>query len=354
MGVPATRLHFLGGVAGWGYPAVGDDQLPVLKATLHFAGGGTEEMVFRNGRRLPITLDSLTSRNRRGFPIHEARTDPLALGRGSRHQRDRVSHPRKLRTITWPRRCLPSRRTTDRAEPSRPPRRHRRPSRRRQRCVRRPRVPCGFWIVGGGSSHDFQRFFNLADVATLGELPGAVVAYTENTDEIASAAPFADAIYLSNNKPIGNAASRGCVSACAVRQGSPADPSRVVVQLGRLAVHNRDLVGGGARSHDRYGEFEVTVLTDVKSPVSAGLPASFKVSDELYHYVRDDSGVPPLSWPRGSLRMMGESFPAAWLSQVRDGRVVCYPGDTMARRTATRRIASCCSRLRNGPPDVSR
>ncbi len=52
VGVAASRLHFLGGVAGWGYPAVGDDQLPVLKVTLHFAGGASEELLFRNGQEI--------------------------------------------------------------------------------------------------------------------------------------------------------------------------------------------------------------------------------------------------------------------------------------------------------------
>ena len=36
-------------------------------------------------------------------------------------------------------------------------------------------------IVGGGSSHDFQRFFNLADVATLKATGKASVHYTETT-----------------------------------------------------------------------------------------------------------------------------------------------------------------------------
>ena len=48
VGVAAARLHFLGGVAGWGYPAV-SDKLDALKATLHFADGTKQEMVFKNG-----------------------------------------------------------------------------------------------------------------------------------------------------------------------------------------------------------------------------------------------------------------------------------------------------------------
>ena len=51
VGMPAARLHFLGGIGGWAWPMGGDDtkNIPVLKVVLHFANGGTEEMVFRNG-----------------------------------------------------------------------------------------------------------------------------------------------------------------------------------------------------------------------------------------------------------------------------------------------------------------
>ena len=49
VGVAARRLHFLGGIAGWGFPFVQDKQLPVLKVTVLFVGGAREEMVFKNG-----------------------------------------------------------------------------------------------------------------------------------------------------------------------------------------------------------------------------------------------------------------------------------------------------------------
>jgi uncharacterized protein len=44
----ATKLHFLGGVAGWGYPAVKDKD-PVLTVTVHYAGGESEKLTMSNG-----------------------------------------------------------------------------------------------------------------------------------------------------------------------------------------------------------------------------------------------------------------------------------------------------------------
>ncbi|MBL9174097.1 MAG: ThuA domain-containing protein, partial [Verrucomicrobiales bacterium] len=330
VGVPASRLHFLGGVAGWGYPAVADDQLPVLKATLHFAGGGTEEMVFRNGQEIADYIGQFDVPKSKGLPQFTRRgqirwhtaevrgtnvIESLTLESYDNHVAPTVF---AITADNGPRGAVQA------AAPAAPA-----PAPDAATATATLRAaPAGslrILIVGGGSSHDFQRFFNLADVATLRELPGAVVAYTENTDEIASAAPFTDVLYLSNNKPIQSPASREAVFR-QVQSGKGLlliHPALWYNWADQWPQYNRDLVGGGARSHDRFGEFEVTVLTDVKSPVSAGLPETFKVSDELYHYVRDEGGVPPLVLATGKSPKDGRVFPVVWLSQVRDGRVAC-------------------------------
>jgi uncharacterized protein len=48
--VRATALHFLGGVAGWGFPYGGDSlaNTPVAKVTVVYEGGKTEELLFKN------------------------------------------------------------------------------------------------------------------------------------------------------------------------------------------------------------------------------------------------------------------------------------------------------------------
>src|SRR6185369_8563130 len=47
-GFKANRLHFLGGVTGWGYNGRGEPS-PVMKLTVVYADGQNEEMVFQNG-----------------------------------------------------------------------------------------------------------------------------------------------------------------------------------------------------------------------------------------------------------------------------------------------------------------
>lgn len=326
VGVAASRLHFLGGVAGWGYPAVGDDHLPVLKVTLHFAGGANEELLFRNGQEIADYIGQFDVPKSKGLPQwtrrgqirwHSADVQGTnVIERMTLESFDNHVAP-TLFAITaenGPRSATPSKEAaaqktgSDAAE------------------VLANAAPGSLRIlvVGGGSSHDFQRWFNLQDLEVLRKLPKAVVVYTETTADIADAAPHCDVIYLANNKPIGRPESRQAVF------------DHVKAGKGLLLVHpalwynwadwpeyNRQLVGGGSRSHDRYGEFEVTVLSDVQSPVSAGLPVSFKITDELYHDVRDDQGIARKVLATGKSPADGRVFPVAWVSQMGKGRLAC-------------------------------
>jgi type 1 glutamine amidotransferase len=328
VGVPANRLHFLGGVAGWGFPAVRDDQLPVLKTTVYFADGSTEELIQRNGQEIADYIGQIDVPKSKGLPQFTRRGQIRWLtqdikGTGVIEKLTLESYDNHVAPTLFAITADNGPRGAGQSAVSNPTPTATVASVATQ-LESAPKTALRILIVGGGTHHDFQRWFNLADVETLRELPGAVVAYTENTDDIAAAAANADVIYLSNNKPIGSAASRKAIF------------DHVQAGKGLLLIHpalwynwadwpeyNRQLVGGGSKSHDKYGEFEVTVLGNVKSPVSAGLPASFKITDELYHHIRDDQGVPPLVLATGKSPVDGREFPVLWLSQNRDGRIVC-------------------------------
>lgn len=51
LGFAAKKLFFLGGIAGWGYPAV-EDKVDAAKITVYYTGGETEEFVLKNGVEL--------------------------------------------------------------------------------------------------------------------------------------------------------------------------------------------------------------------------------------------------------------------------------------------------------------
>ena len=85
---------------------------------------------------------------------------------------------------------------------------------------------------------------------------------------------------------------------------------------------NASYVGGGARSHDKLGEFEVTI-TQPDHPLMKGVPAKFKVTDELYHVVPDPKGTPiEVLATATSLRSTGRRFRASGSSSIRRARVV--------------------------------
>lgn len=90
--------------------------------------------------------------------------------------------------------------------------------------------------------------------------------------------------------------------------------------------YNRLLVGGGARSHDKYGEFEIAVKA-AKHPVMAGIPATFKINDELYHSEIDPQGTPVEVLAEARNLSTGKTYPSVWIVKHPHARIVCIaPG----------------------------
>jgi len=323
VGIPVGRLHFLGGVGGWAYPYGGESSkgLPVAKVTVHFAGGATEEFVLRNG----VEIADYIGR----FDVP-----------GSREVPDLANHGRQIRAFTKTVKgtgvvesiTLESLNTVVAttfvgitAESPGPNGASLSPA-----VAPVPAAPPVFqWgpglrtlIVGGGSSHDFQRFFNLADVATLNGTGRVSANYTEATRDLADAIRGVDVLYLSNNKPFGDEATRAAVLAHAA------------AGKGMLIVHpalwynwdkdwpayNRELAGGGSRGHDRYGEFEVTV-TDPDHPLTQGLPAKFTLSDELYYFEPDPKGTPIKVLATAHSKQRDKTYPMIFVVQHPNARI---------------------------------
>jgi type 1 glutamine amidotransferase len=177
-------------------------------------------------------------------------------------------------------------------------------------------------IVGGGQSHDFDRWFNRADVATLGGA-GLSVHYTDRAIDIASALKQIDVLLLTNNKPIPDVKTREAVFEFARRGG------------GLVLVHpalwynwkdwpeyNRVLVSGGSRGHDKYGSFRVE-LTRGDHPVTAGVPQVFAIRDELYHHKIDPQGAGVEVLARAKSPHSGKTFPIVWTVKHPKARIAC-------------------------------
>jgi putative membrane-bound dehydrogenase-like protein len=349
VGFAARQLHFLGGVGGWAYPCCGDNKnegLPVVKVTLHFAGGATEEMVLKNG----VEFADYIGR----FDVPGSKEAPELLQRGQLRWfskevrgRDVIEH---ISLESFNNSVAPAF-VGITAELAESPVSSASPSASRQEPVAsssaaREAAPVStqaklfaaeggrgagasaanttrVLIVGGGSSHDFGRWFNEADSKTLSASGKSTVGYTDKPDAILSALKDLDVLYLSNNQPMTNAALRKAIFDFAdAGKGLLLVHPALWYNWADWPEYNRALVGGGARSHDKYGEFEV-IVDAPDHPLMSGVPKTFKITDELYHFQRDEQGAAMEVLASGRNLATGKSYPAVWITKHPKARIVC-------------------------------
>ena len=321
----AARVHLLGGIAGWGWRPGADDQVyPSAKIILTHADGETETWTLTNGVHLvdyngdafecpgskkvdgivtdgqirlisravkgkaPITKIALESFDNITAPTFAAVS--LELGEGGTVADATIGTPDvpvvKPVSFTWGKGIKTL-------------------------------------IVGGGSSHDFGKWYDKADSATLSEGGLASVNYTDKPMNVAPALKDIDVLVQTSNQNMKDGLLRQ-----AIMDFADAGKGLVLVHpalwynWGDWPEYNRVLVGGGTRGHDRFGEFEVK-LSDVKHPVTAGVPASFKITDELYNSIVDPKGTPILVLATATSPINGKTFPSVWIVQHPKARIVC-------------------------------
>jgi type 1 glutamine amidotransferase len=145
-------------------------------------------------------------------------------------------------------------------------------------------------IVGGGSSHDFNRWYKQADAETLSKDGFATVTYISNPDSMAYFLPTTDVLYLCFNQPINNPKSRQeILDFVASGKGLVMGHAALWYNWKDWPEYNVQLVSGGTRGHDRYGSFEVNVINDSHA-VTRGIQKKFTLKDELYRYEMDPKG----------------------------------------------------------------
>lgn len=177
-------------------------------------------------------------------------------------------------------------------------------------------------IVGGGGSHDFDRWFNLEDSKILTEA-GANVRYTDQPKNILAVLDELDILYLSNNQPLPDPELRQSIFDF-VESGNDLLLVHAAIwyNWNDWAAYNQKLVGGGSRSHGPYGEFKVQVV-DTNHPVMESVPATFTIKDELYRFEKDRKGSDIHVLAKGIEPDTGEEYPVAWTVDYGKGQIVC-------------------------------
>ncbi len=308
VGLAASRLHFLGGVAGWGGGRGGNT--PAMTATLHFVGGATQVADLRAGREFMDYIargEIPASQFAEGIVSeHQVRTFAIPVRNGAVIEKMVLESAGNLiaptvvaitaelgspSTDVIPAAAIETRPVPARAAAGR-------------RNVPPATAPTGqkfaepkradtlrVLLVGAGSSHDFPRFFLGADAEMLRAAGGIDTAGTPNVDEAIALLAQADVLVLSaNHGSFGGAAFQE-----ALNRFADAGKGVILLHPGvwynwpATTGFNKRFVGGGAKSH---GAGEFTVFNRVAAhPVMRGVPAEFKIQDEHYRVVLD-AGTP--------------------------------------------------------------
>ena len=316
-GIKASKLHFLGGVGGWAFPFTQTENLPVAKIILHYDGSDTEEIILKNG------VEIADYNGRQDVPGSTAVPD-LGLRGQVRTFSKTLRHPGTIRKIVLE--------STDSAvapvfvaitaELGDKP----------QQAVDASGASASgnggaeaskirVLTVGGNMHHDFKRWFGQADSATLA--PKASATYTEDIATVLPALKDIDVLYLSNNQPMNDPELRKAIFAHAeAGKGMLLAHAALWYSWKDWPEYNRVLVGGGSKSHDKFGEFEVTVQ-ETGHPIMQGVPTTFKITDELYHHQWDEKGSSGKVLATGKSPVTGKTFPVAWITEHPKGRIVC-------------------------------
>ena len=295
VGFEANRLHVLGGVGGWAYPFDAErlKNKPVAKITAHFAGGGTEELTFTNGVEF---ADYIGSGDNFNVPGSTAVPDLVRSGQLRYFSVDlkRTAKIDRIVVESFNNEIAPTfvGLTVEKAEGPV----------KKVAAVAPAAAPAPkrtmAWgkgakalLVGGGASHDYEKWFNEYDSKLLNDSGRYTARYFEPQELNADLVKSADVIMISANKAFPDKAVREAIFA------------HVNAGKGLVLLHpglwynwtdwpefNQQLAGGGSRGHDKFGEFEVKVTKPEHALVKA-VPPSFPISDELYYFEPDAAGA---------------------------------------------------------------
>jgi hypothetical protein len=176
-------------------------------------------------------------------------------------------------------------------------------------------------IVGGGSSHDYGQWFNRADSTTLAAA-GAQVGYTDVPGEVLPQLTGVDVLYLSNNQPLPDPVLREAIFRhVADGKGLIIGHAGAWYNWSDWPEYYRSLIGGGARSHMDYGDFEVNVVAP-DHPIMQGVPSSFTIRDELYRFVPDPAGPAMTVLATAREAATGTVHPIVWTVRSPKGRII--------------------------------
>jgi putative membrane-bound dehydrogenase-like protein len=359
-GFKANRLHFLGGVTGWGFNNNGDDS-PVLQITIHTMQGQRETLLCKNGVEFADFIrrvDVPGSKFAEGIvKTHQLRSftkqlsGPLEIDRITLESADGHAAP-TIVAITAELADANAAPLTSSANPKvgtgtltlngnntytgstvitgtlvvagaagedanfKPQFTDAVPQPPAARPANGPRV----LLVGGGSSHDFVKFFGETDKAMLAPHVGWVD-FTQNANGVPAILDRVDVLVWSANQPVSSATCKALIDYANSGKGIVALHPGTWYAWKNFPEWNAQVIGGGTRGHDKLGPYTVKV-TNANSPITKGVSPSFEITDELYNYNADPAATPIDVLAEATSPNTGKTFPQVFMVKHPKARIV--------------------------------
>lgn len=176
-------------------------------------------------------------------------------------------------------------------------------------------------LVGGGSSHDFERWYRQEDVKTIEATGSYRVTYTDKPDSIPAYLKNTDILVLSNNQPIGAAGQTAITKFVEKGKGLVLLHAAVWYNWEDWPMYNLNYVGGGSRSHEKFQEFKNYVVNPAH-PITQGVPEKFEFKDELYRHVFDPQAKGAEVLVIGQSNETDKVYPVVYTVKHRKAKIV--------------------------------
>jgi|UniRef100_UPI0037846874 putative membrane-bound dehydrogenase-like protein len=352
----AASLHMLGGVAGWAWPYGGEGVIgnPAMTVHVEYADGDKEAIVLKNGEHFADYI------GRAEVPLSDDAGDFTRRGQ-LRYLAFNLKKKAQLKKLTLETSgsiiapctvaiTASTEKAAVKSDAGTPARKGRAPNAGKSARTTPetgpkeggkgdgPLVPAApvqweagktrILVIGGGSSHNFKDFFGKTDVATL-KAAGFTVHYTEDRDQAAAELANADAAIISVNRKFFDTAAyrKALFEFAAAGKGIVMLHPGTWYGFGGWPELNAQIVGGGARGHDKIHPFDVKALK-ADHPVMKDVPASFTVEDELYYVNAEPDKIPEGTAPIEVLAETSNSdkyqkpHPSVWITKHPKAKIV--------------------------------
>lgn len=308
-GFPIGSVQVIGGIGAYAHPFIKEIK-PILKWTWHYADGSAEEVILKNGvefadwighhdvpgsRHISTMLTEDSWGQVRLFEVKPGKSTPV----------DRID------LDSFDNEFAPTLFAMTAALPGAVPK------------AAGAKPAADVVIFGGGSSHDFDADYKTRDMATLAGANVKSVQYTDSAATVFGQFARLKTLVLCTNQPVEEAMWRGAFFQYLARGGG-----LVVLHPANWynwpdwPEYNKTATGGGARSHEAFQEFEVTVRQPGHA-LMRGVPEKFRIVDELYEFKREADGAAIEVLAVGKSLKTGAEYPVVWTVAREAGRTVC-------------------------------